>query len=110
MPYHLLQNSTLAKPSHYQKHRAYTRSMALQIDDNTEFNYLVPLAPSDGNLIGIAANGTVNLLFYQTRKQTGEHIDKVDVTGAVLMTSITDLENYRNAINETLDQYKKSEK
>jgi len=84
--------------------------MALQIDDNTDFEYKVPLAPSDGNLIGIGPNGAVNLLFYQTRKQTGEHIDKVDVTGAILMSSVDDLEKYRDAISETIDQYRKNEK
>lgn len=84
--------------------------MQLQIDENTEFDYKQPLAPSDGNLIGIGPNGSVNLIFYQTRKQTGEHIDKVDVIGAILMPSVEDLEKYRDAISETIEQYKKSEK
>lgn len=84
--------------------------MPLQIDDNTDFNYLVPLSPTDGSMVFVnAENGMANLLFYQVRKQTGEHIDKVDVTAAVLM-SVEDLKNYRNAITENLDNLEKREK
>lgn len=80
------------------------------IDEKTEFDYKVPLSPSDGNLIGInQQNGMVNLLFYQVRKQTGNHLDKIDITGAVLM-SIDDLKKYRDAISENLDNYKNREK
>jgi hypothetical protein len=83
--------------------------MALQIDDNTDFNYLVPLAPSDGNLVAINhENGLVNLLFYQARKQTGDHIDKVDVTGAILM-NVKDLKRLRDAITENLEQHENRE-
>lgn len=83
--------------------------MPIQIDDDTDFNYLVPLAPSDGNLIAINnASGVVNLLFYQVRKQTGDHIDKVDVTGAVL-TSVKDLHKFRDAITENLEQIENQE-
>ncbi len=78
--------------------------MALQIDDSTEFNYLVPLSPSDGNLVAVNnTNNIVNLLFYQVRKQTGDHIDKVDVTGAILM-NVEDLRKFRDAITENLAQ------
>ena len=84
--------------------------MALQIDDNTDFNYTVPLAPCDGNVIAVnPANGMANILFYQTRKITGEHIDKIDITGAVLM-NIADLEKYRDAITENLENIKNREK
>jgi hypothetical protein len=84
--------------------------MPLQIDDNTQFNYTVPLAPTDGTLIGVnPVNKMVNLLFYQTRKQTGDHVDKVDVIGAILM-SIEDLKNYRDAITENLENLEKREK
>jgi hypothetical protein len=84
--------------------------MAFQIDDNTVFNYTVPLSPSDGNLIAVnTANGMANVLFYQTRKMTGDHVDQVDVIGAILM-SITDLEKYRDAITENLENIKNREK
>lgn len=83
--------------------------MPIQIDDDTEMNYHVPLAPCDGTLVAINPNGMVNLLFYQVRKVTGEHLDKIDITGAVLMTT-EDLENYRDAINENLDNIKNREK
>ena len=83
--------------------------MPLLIDDDTEFNYQVPLSPTDGTMVFVnSENGMANLLFYQVRKQTGEHIDKVDVTGAVLM-SVEDLKNYRNAISENLDNIEKRE-
>lgn len=87
----------------------YNWGVAMQIDENTDMNYQVPLAPCDGTLVAITPNGMVNLLFYQMRKNTGEHIDKMDVTGAVLMT-VQDLENYRNAINENLENIKNREK
>lgn len=84
--------------------------MPLQIDDNTELNYQVPLSPTDGSLIFVNTdNGMANLLFYQVRKQSGEHIDKVDITGAVLM-SVEDLKNYRDAITENLENIKHREK
>ena len=80
------------------------------IDEQTQFDYKVPLSPSDGNLIGInQANGMVNLLFYQVRKQTGNHLDKIDITGAVLM-SVDDLTKYRDAITENLNNLKNREK
>lgn len=72
-------------------------------------NYKVPLSPCDGTILTVNQNGMVNLLFYQVRKASGEHIDKVDVTAAVLM-NVQDLENYRDAINENLDNFKKREK
>jgi hypothetical protein len=82
----------------------------IMIDENTSMDYKVPLSPSDGNLIGInQTNGMVNLLFYQVRKQTGNHLDRIDITGAVLM-SVQDLEKYRDAISENLENYKKREK
>ncbi|MFI5271013.1 MAG: hypothetical protein ACHQT9_03150 [Candidatus Saccharimonadales bacterium] len=84
--------------------------MALQIDDETDFNYLVPLSPTDGSLVFINGDSKMaNLLFYQVRKQTGEHIDKIDVTGAILM-SLEDLKNYRNAISENIEATEKREK
>lgn len=84
--------------------------MALQIDNETDFNYLVPLSPSDGNIVAInQESGVVNLLFYQVRKQTGEHIDKIDVTGAIL-TNVEDLRKFRDAITENLEQHETREK
>jgi len=83
--------------------------MPLQIDNDTDMNYKVPISPCDGTIVAINPNGMVNLLFYQVRKATGEHIDKVDITGAVLM-NVQDLQNYRDAINENLDSLKKREK
>lgn len=82
----------------------------LQIDQNTDINYLVPLSACDGTLIGAnVATGMANLIFYQTRKLNGSHIDKVDVIGAVGM-SIKDLEQFRDAITENLDSLKNREK
>ena len=51
----------------------------------------------------------VSLTFFQTRKQTGDHIDRVDVIGAILM-SVEDLEKYRDAITENLENLKNREK
>ena len=83
--------------------------MAIHIDDNTDINYTVPVSPSDGNIIAInKKNDRVNLIFYQARKQTGDHLDKVDVIGAILM-NIEDLKKYRDAINENLEQIEKAE-
>lgn len=91
--------------------RVYNKYMALQIDESTDFNYKVPLSPNDGNLIGINnQSGMVNLIFYQTRKQTGEHIDKADVIGAILMHNIQDLKNFRDAMGDAISQYEKREK
>lgn len=73
-------------------------------------NYLMPVAPCDGTLIGInTANGMANLIFYQTRKQTGSHIDKMDVISAIVM-NVHDLEQFRNAITENLSNVKNREK
>jgi hypothetical protein len=84
--------------------------MALQIDDSTDFNYMVPLSPTDGSLVFINGESKMaNLLFYQVRKQTGEPIDKIDVTGAVLM-SLEDLKNYRDAISENIEATENREK
>jgi hypothetical protein len=84
--------------------------MALQIDDNTEFNYMVPVSPADGNLIAInRQSGASQLVFYQVRKQSGEHIDKVDVIAAIAM-GVEDLRRYRDAITENLELSDKSEK
>jgi hypothetical protein len=83
--------------------------MAMQIDQDTDMNYMVPTAPCDGTIVMLNPNGLANLLFYQVRKATGEHIDKVDVTGAVVM-SLQDLENYRDAITENIENFKNREK
>jgi|GEM_PF-2884249 len=83
--------------------------MPLQIDDNTDMNYKVPLSLCDGTLIAINENGMANLLFYQMRKISGEHVDKIDVIGAIAMNT-QDLENYRDAINENLKNVKNREK
>lgn len=73
-------------------------------------NYLTPVAPCDGTLIGInLTNNMANLVFYQTRKQTGSHLDKVDVISAIVM-NVHDLEQFRNAITENLDNVKNHEK
>lgn len=52
----------------------------MPIDENSDINYKVPLSPCDGTIVAINPNGMVNLLFYQTRKMTGDHIDKADIT------------------------------
>ena len=83
--------------------------MTMPIDENSDINYKVPLSPCDGTIVAINPNGMVNLLFYQTRKMTGDHIDKADITWAVLM-NVKDLRNYRNAINENLENFKEQEK
>ena len=84
--------------------------MPLQIDDKTDMNFMVPVSACDGTLISISPEaGLVRLMFYQVRKATGEHLDKIDVTGAVMM-NVQDLENYRDAINENLDNIKNKEK
>jgi hypothetical protein len=84
--------------------------MAIQIDENTDFDYKVPVTPSDGNLVGISQQGIVNLTFYQTRKQTDDHIDKADVIGAILMSNVDDLKNFRDALTDVIDQFEKREK
>ena len=85
--------------------------MPIQIDDNTEFNYLVPTSPMDGNIIGINnQNGSANVVFYQIRKQTGQHIDKVDVISSISIANIDDLRNFRDAVSEAIDQFEKQEK
>lgn len=81
----------------------------MQIDNDTEMDYKVPSSPCDGTIVMLNPNGMANLLFYQIRKVSGEHIDKVDVTGSVLM-SLQDLENYRDAINENIENFKNREK
>lgn len=84
--------------------------MPLHIDDNIEFDYKVPFSPADGNIIGInRQNGSANIIFYQIRKASGDHIDKADVIAAIL-TNIEDLTKFRDAITENLEmQEKRSE-
>jgi hypothetical protein len=82
----------------------------LQIDENTDMNYLVPMSPCDGTIISInSTNNAAQLLFYQIRKQTDNHIDKVDITGAILMDT-KHLERFRDAITENLETIKNREK
>ena len=83
----------------------------MAIDDNTEFNYMVPISLSDGNMIFLnPKSGAVNLIFYQNRQMTGGHIDKLDVVAAVYMASVNDLKEYRKAIDGIIKEYEQKEK
>jgi hypothetical protein len=77
---------------------------------NLDLNYVVPIVVSDGNGVFISDPGDVPMLtFFQVRKQEGNRVS-ADVVAAVRLNSLTDLENLRNSIDETIRKHKDRER
>ena len=76
---------------------------------NVTLNYTVPTVASDGSLVAISDADVPTLTFIQARTQG---IDEVlaDVVASVRLNNIVELEQLRDAINETIDKHSKREK
>ena len=77
---------------------------------NLELNYLVPVVLTDVNIVQVSEpDGIPQLLFAQVRKQEGSKLN-ADVVAAIRLSTIKDLENLRDSIDETIRQHNSKEK
>lgn len=75
---------------------------------NLRLNHLVPTVATDGNAVFINEQNVPTLVFFEARHQTDTELH-ADVTAAVRMASIDDLEALQKAIADTIKQHKTRE-
>jgi len=78
--------------------------------DNTELNleYKVPFVFVDGQAIATRDNGMVDIMFWQSRKQTPKTIE-ADVVAAIRYVSIEDLKTLQKAIGDAIKKHESRE-